>query len=251
MPACSQCGYLEPDGQTCRVAHSKPLRNCLVPIIEGYHKLLFKGCKVLEIGCGAWSPTRDYCATRQMLWEGIDVLEFYLGKKTVATQIASVAEIPFSDGEFDFVISNQSIEHWEENYVPIERGLSEIFRVLKVGGLALLNAPIHYHGDFLFVNGNLDSIRRIFEPFATNIKLEAWRKPSFPLQEIYHLRSSYWFKSDIRNRPAYILDIHAEKKANAFLIKVKRISLQAKLWKGLINKGLLYYLTVVLRRLWK
>ncbi|MBN2238856.1 MAG: class I SAM-dependent methyltransferase [Dehalococcoidales bacterium] len=51
-----------------------------------------------------------------------------------ATIKAPVEQIPFLDDYFDIVISRGSINFWDDR----ARGLKEIFRVLKPGGLAFL-----------------------------------------------------------------------------------------------------------------
>ena len=51
-------------------------------------------------------------------WHGIDVFDTNLrGEKTIATKIASVSNLPYPNNSFDFVLANQSIEHWHEYYV--------------------------------------------------------------------------------------------------------------------------------------
>jgi SAM-dependent methyltransferase len=49
----------------------------------------------------------------------------------------SVYEIPFADGAFDFVVSFSVFEHLRE----YRRGLTEVVRVLRPGGLFLLGMP--------------------------------------------------------------------------------------------------------------
>lgn len=226
------------------------LRNCISPIVEGYHKCLNAGHCVLEVGCGAWSPTREYCHQIGAAWEAIDILDMYMGKKTLATKIASVADIPFPDECFDFVIANQSMEHWEENNVAIEQGLNEIFRVLKTGGVALINVPIHFHGGYRFVRGDIDGIKQLFAPYSSQVRLEKWRSPSDPLPPFYHLRRSYWF-SELRNKPAYILDIQAKKKENIVYPSPMPITPFRRIWRSLKYRGILYYVTWGVRRLLK
>jgi SAM-dependent methyltransferase len=232
------------------VGRKKVLRNCISPIVEGYHKYLNSGHRVLEVGCGAWSPTRDYCHKIGATWEAIDILETYMGKKTLATKIASVEDIPFPNEYFDFVIANQSMEHWEENNVPIQQGLNEIFRVLKTGGVALINVPIHFHGGYRFVRGDVDGIRQLFTPYSNEIRLEKWRNPSDPLPPFYHLRNSHWF-SELRNKPAYVLDIQAVKKENVNYPRPVAITPLRRAWTGLRDRGVLYYATWVIRRFLK
>ena len=54
------------------------------------------------------------------------------GVKNVEIKEADVLELPFDSESFDVVTSNFSIKHWQDR----EKGLSEILRVLKKGGIA-------------------------------------------------------------------------------------------------------------------
>lgn len=242
MAACTQCRYLDFENRQCTVGRKKTLRNCITPIVERYKSLLRPTDRVLEVGCGAWSPIKEYCSQIGAQWEAIDILEEYMGKKTLATKIASVGAIPFPDNHFDFVIANQSMEHWEENYVPIQQGLNEIFRVLKTGGHALINVPIHFHGAYRFVKGDVDGIRQLFTPYSDQIRLEPWRSPSDPLPAFFYLRNTYWF-NDLRAKAAYVLDIQAKKKIAIDYPSIKAVTFFTKLQDGLANRGLLYYAT--------
>jgi len=49
----------------------------------------------------------------------------------------SVTDLPFKDGEFDFVLSTEVIEHVEDD----TKAFREISRVLNPGGLALISTP--------------------------------------------------------------------------------------------------------------
>ena len=130
--------------------------------------LLKPGKKILEIGCGHFSWLKNNLSS-EVIWDGIDVVDTdHRGRKCVATKIGSVHQIPFSNESYDWVLSNQSMEHWFEYRVKMEDALSEISRVLKVGGQAHLNFPFYLHGHPYFVQGNLKSIISL-------IDLDTWK----------------------------------------------------------------------------
>jgi SAM-dependent methyltransferase len=137
--------------------------------------------RLLEIGCGAYSLIRDRLPP-PALWEGIDVIDVdRKGNPSIATRRASVEDIPWPDGTFDIVVSNQSIEHWYEYGVAVERGLAEIRRVLKPEGRAYINFPIHLHGERMFVEGEFTAIDAAFESVGLVIQRRvAVEKPSNP-----------------------------------------------------------------------
>jgi len=183
------------------------------------------------------------------------VLEYYMGKKTISTKIASVNDLPYDENYFDFIIGNQSLEHWDENRVPLRKGLSEVFKVLKPGGMALFNVPIHFHGDYLFVEGNLELIKSKFTPFCSEILFEPWRKPSHPLPEIKHLGRVFRHRHALKNSNAYILDIRARKMEGSvpYFDDQPKSSIK-RLLDGLQKKGLQYYVYLVSQKLtlyWK
>jgi len=121
------------------------------------------GERVLEIGCGAASWLRDHLpfGTR---WEGVDVYERdSRGRRCIATRMGSVHELPFPNGSFDWVLANQSIEHWYEYGVDAKVALSEIARVLRVKGQAHINFPLYLHGHQYFVRGDMPSILELVD----------------------------------------------------------------------------------------
>jgi|TARA_B110001450_G_C17641368_1_gene489413 SAM-dependent methyltransferase len=125
--------------------------------------------KILEIGCGANSYLLSNIKNKDN-WDAIDVYEADArGRKCIATKLGSVHDIPFSNESFDFVLANQSIEHWHEYGVSLGDGVNEILRVLKVGGTAHINFPFFLHGHPWFVKGDMTSILNLFEPAVCKI----------------------------------------------------------------------------------
>jgi len=49
-------------------------------------------------------------------------------------RVAGANALPFADGEFDLVVSTGSLHHWNDP----DSSLSEVYRVLKAGGYALM-----------------------------------------------------------------------------------------------------------------
>ena len=100
-----------------------------------------------------------------------------------------VADIPFPDSTFDKVIGIQSLEHWEEPLPNTDLessyaiGLKEVHRVLKPAGSIYFDAPIHLHGHEMFIAGDVERIRKIFDrTLWQNITIEKWREQYEPLE---------------------------------------------------------------------
>jgi len=147
---------------------------------------------VLEIGCGKKSFFRDI-RDKSINWYGLDVYDVdYRGQRSIATHIGSVHDMPFDSQSIDFVLANQSLEHWFEYGVSIEDGLTEIARVLRSNGEAWLNFPLFLHADPRCLRGNLCNIlEEIPSDLFHEIKVEflvskktnnykGWRSCGFP-----------------------------------------------------------------------
>ena len=67
---------------------------------------------------------------------GVKYLEgYYYDRKT---NLIDITQIPFNDEEFDVIICNHVLEHIPDD----KKALRELYRVLKPGGLAILQVPI-------------------------------------------------------------------------------------------------------------
>jgi SAM-dependent methyltransferase len=64
-----------------------------------------------------------------------------------------IQEMPFKNNEFDVVICNHVLEHVKDD----KRAMSEILRVLKKGGFALMHVPIDYSMKETYENREITS----------------------------------------------------------------------------------------------
>ncbi|MEO2035042.1 MAG: class I SAM-dependent methyltransferase [Planctomycetaceae bacterium] len=143
------------------------------------------GKKVCEIGPGTVTTAKDILEANGNEWFGIEPQAVdYEGRPTVRTHEGTVSSIPFEDESMDYVLANQSMEHWYEFKTSFRKGLSEIHRVLKPGGFANLNVPIHLHGHGIFVRGELSRIRSLFSASQwESVEFEEWRREYEPLDK--------------------------------------------------------------------
>lgn len=108
--------------------------------------------KVLEVGCGRgfyeqFLPT----IYPQISITGIDMKEEYLNiarascqKKNVTFLQGDATKLSFPNASFDRIVSSEVIEHIPED----GRALSEMYRVLKKGGVAMITVPNKHYPFF-------------------------------------------------------------------------------------------------------
>jgi SAM-dependent methyltransferase len=96
-----------------------------------------------------------------------------------------VCRIPFSNNTFDFVICNHVLEH----VTDYRRGISEIFRVLKPSGTAILQTPYStlLTRHFCDENINTDELRSYFYGEADHLRL-------FSRDQLFSEFESYGFE---------------------------------------------------------
>ena len=100
--------------------------------------------RVLEVGSGGTGIVFGWGGDNVV---GVDPLADHLRelfpwqrKSTVPTLAAGGEELPFKDGEFDFVLSDNVIDHARDP----QKILVEIARVLKPGGLFYFTVHVHH-----------------------------------------------------------------------------------------------------------
>jgi SAM-dependent methyltransferase len=72
--------------------------------------------------------------TADLMTEFIDMIE------VKPKYVMSVTDIKFEDNTFDFIICNHVLEHVPDD----KKAISELFRVLKPNGIAILQVPINF-----------------------------------------------------------------------------------------------------------
>jgi ubiquinone/menaquinone biosynthesis C-methylase UbiE len=100
--------------------------------------------RILDAGCGTGGLIRRLAPLRpEWQWTGLDVspLACQLARERGAADVreASVTQLPFKDGEFSAVVSADVLYHLDDD----EAALREMARVLRPGGVMVINVPAH------------------------------------------------------------------------------------------------------------
>ena len=113
---------------------------------------MFKGKKVLDMGCGAGGKSLYYASLGAEHVTGVEIVEHYKAEATaLAAELglsdrftfvcASAFELPFPDCSFDTIIMNDFFEHVSDP----ERALKEAIRLITPEGKIFINFPPYYH----------------------------------------------------------------------------------------------------------
>ena len=146
--------------------------------------------RILDAGCGTGGLIRRLAPLRaEWTWTGVDVspLACQLARERGATDVqeASVTALPFRDGEFAAVVSADVLYHLDDD----EAALREMARVLRPGGIAVINVPAHrwlwsYHD--VAVEGRRrysrsDLAGKLSRAGLTALRLTHWNSALLPL----------------------------------------------------------------------
>jgi ubiquinone/menaquinone biosynthesis C-methylase UbiE len=118
------------------------------------------GARLLEVGCGPGHLSLQLASRQGFDVTGLDLDPAMVERARANTDrsgngrdrrltflVGDVASLPFPDGSFDLVVSTLSMHHWADPAA----GMSEIARVLRPGGRALIwdlrpgVVPFHRH----------------------------------------------------------------------------------------------------------
>ncbi len=112
----------------------------------------FSPRRILDVGCGGGVFTRLILDRYpEAMVCGIDISSLsisssadlnadYLDSGRLFLYEGDVMDMPFDDGQFDLVISNDSHFFWPD----VPKGLKEVSRVLKEGGMVCFTADPHF-----------------------------------------------------------------------------------------------------------
>jgi len=106
--------------------------------------------EVLDLGCGAGGKTVFIKENGAQRVVGVDLSELLIKqadcfqkerKMDIEFHQGNVCELPFKDNVFDLLIASDLVEHVK----PPEKMFKEAYRVLKSGGVFLINFEPYYH----------------------------------------------------------------------------------------------------------
>jgi SAM-dependent methyltransferase len=98
-----------------------------------------KGSKLLDIGTGSGHIAHEFSKHVKTV-DSVDIVDERKEKKGYKFKVVKNEKLPFKDAQFDVVVSNHVVEHTPSQ----DTHLSEIYRVLKPGGVVYLATPNKY-----------------------------------------------------------------------------------------------------------
>jgi ubiquinone/menaquinone biosynthesis C-methylase UbiE len=105
----------------------------------------FKGGKYLDVGCFnspvPYELTRDFPQAEIYALDYCEPLIKELAERypEVKYMVGDVKQLPFKDGEFDYVVAGELLEHTENP----EQTIKELMRVVKSGGTLAVSVPLN------------------------------------------------------------------------------------------------------------
>lgn len=113
--------------------------------MEEFEKLLPKGAKLLDAGCGSGRDANDF-QTGGFDVTGLDLATELIehAKQTYSHckfLLGDIRSLPFKENDFDGVWSNASLLHFE-TLEDVKKSLQEFYRVLKEKGIVFVGVKL-------------------------------------------------------------------------------------------------------------
>ncbi len=147
--------------------------------------------KTLDIGCGG-KPYKNLCNSSEYIGLEIDSPENRKNKD--ADYFYDGKNIPFQDGEFDSVITNQVLEHVFNPDVFI----LEVNRVLKDGGILLISIPFiwdEHEQPYDYARYSSFGLKYLLENHGFSVI--KYRKSINDIRVIFQLINGYIYKNTV------------------------------------------------------
>ncbi len=140
------------------------------------------GATLLDVGCWDGEFTAAYAQAAGAELSATHGLDFFPALLETATRRGiqsrqidlETQKFPFPEGFFDAVVCNQVLEHLKQIYLP----LSEVHRVLKEGGHAVISVPnlAALHNRLLLLVGRQPATIRIMGPHVRSYAFHSFTK---------------------------------------------------------------------------
>lgn len=154
--------------------------------------------KLADIGTGpGWLLLAIHKASPQLQLSGVDISHAMINKakynlhkknncKDIELLLGSVTELPYENNSIDCIVSTGSMHHWKD----MEKGLTEIHRVLKKNSFALIYDLTLKIPDDIFK----ESVKKFGRYRMTLLWLHSFEEPFYSREEMESLPVNTPFK---------------------------------------------------------
>jgi len=186
-------------------------RRVLVDLLRGVAGPRAGSLRILDYGCGTGGNTSEYASFGAVIGIEPDAAAVRLARERGGAHYcrSSGTQLPFRQGAFDAVVASDVLEHIEDDLAAV----SEIGRVLRPGGAAIISVPAHQwlfseHDAALhhFRRYSKAALRDVLERGGLRIRrLSYWNAVLFPAICLHRLlvrpRRGHELRSDTRSSP--------------------------------------------------